>query len=377
MASQAQVEANRANAQHSTGPVSEAGKARVACNAIKHGLLAGAALLDTEDAAAYREHCRSMEESLRPQGTWEEALAQRVAAQAWRLKRAMWMETSILDNALYGAVDKDSAWRERTWETRRGEAREKGLDERGVPAPLPRPWPKAVDPYFAGEALGPVLTGPSSLDVLRRYERSIERGMYEAMRELRAAQKARAEGDAADRAAGPTGAPGIQFYGPWPQQVRTEALRAWADTMDELAERRRDSVSPQDLADPAGDADPAEQQQTPTSQQPTLNAQVAEAQAPPEADGTVAAPCEPMAPCETKPNQPQVLVGATVAAPESPCHGPMSPTGLRGGSASEDRGDRRPTSAEEGQYAAEAANYETNPISQGHAAEEMTEARMV
>ena len=38
MASQAQIAANRANAQQSTGPKSEQGKRRIAPNALKHSL---------------------------------------------------------------------------------------------------------------------------------------------------------------------------------------------------------------------------------------------------------------------------------------------------------------------------------------------------
>ncbi len=38
MASQAQIAANGANALKSTGPTSEAGKRRIASNALKHGL---------------------------------------------------------------------------------------------------------------------------------------------------------------------------------------------------------------------------------------------------------------------------------------------------------------------------------------------------
>ena len=49
MASEAQIAANRANAQRSTGPRSEEGKARVAQNGLKHGLCSTRVLLPGED----------------------------------------------------------------------------------------------------------------------------------------------------------------------------------------------------------------------------------------------------------------------------------------------------------------------------------------
>jgi hypothetical protein len=208
MTSLAQLEANRANAGHSTGPTSEGGKARAARNAMRHGLLSESAVLDTEDRQAYDEHCRRLREALDARGPWEDILADRVAAQAWRLRRATWMETCILDHVMAKAADRDDAWRKHYIDTARREAREKGLDDSAVPDPNPpRPWPKAVRPCYAGAALADVMTGPNSLDVLRRYERAIERGLYQAMRELQAAQKARAEGGAEElRCHGPTSA---------------------------------------------------------------------------------------------------------------------------------------------------------------------------
>jgi len=44
---------NRANAQRSTGPRTEAGKQHSALNALRHGLTAQTAVLPSEDPAAY------------------------------------------------------------------------------------------------------------------------------------------------------------------------------------------------------------------------------------------------------------------------------------------------------------------------------------
>ena len=60
MATVNQINANRENAKRSTGPRSRAGKANVRYNAMKHGLLAEAALLPDEDEATFREFVRGL-----------------------------------------------------------------------------------------------------------------------------------------------------------------------------------------------------------------------------------------------------------------------------------------------------------------------------
>ena len=55
MATQKQIEANRRNAQKSTGPVTELGKAIAKFNALKHGMTACTAVLPYEDADSYAE----------------------------------------------------------------------------------------------------------------------------------------------------------------------------------------------------------------------------------------------------------------------------------------------------------------------------------
>ena len=94
--SQAKVEANRRNAQKSTGPKTEEGKARSRCNAVKHGLTGqGVALLQYQ----FEEVNRLAEAfMLEFNGSSESAavLARRAALHALRLERAEEYETTLL-----------------------------------------------------------------------------------------------------------------------------------------------------------------------------------------------------------------------------------------------------------------------------------------
>ena len=61
MTTNAQIKANRNNAKKSTGPRTEQGKARVAKNALKHGLLARDTVLPGEDAADFDRQLSALE----------------------------------------------------------------------------------------------------------------------------------------------------------------------------------------------------------------------------------------------------------------------------------------------------------------------------
>ena len=54
MTSFKQIEANRANARKSTGPITEEGKQRSRCNAVRHGLTAETVIGALEDAEDYK-----------------------------------------------------------------------------------------------------------------------------------------------------------------------------------------------------------------------------------------------------------------------------------------------------------------------------------
>ncbi len=85
--SPAQLAANRANAQNSTGPNTAQGKAVTCLNAVKTALTGRTVLLPSDDAAEYERHIHAYEKELRPMGQRECDLAQSIADTAWRLKR--------------------------------------------------------------------------------------------------------------------------------------------------------------------------------------------------------------------------------------------------------------------------------------------------
>jgi hypothetical protein len=93
--SPSQLTANRANAQHSTGPTSEAGKHAVSQNSLRHGLSGRTHAALPGEHEAYQRHCQSIIEALAPVGVIETALAQDIAASRWRLARAHAMENAL------------------------------------------------------------------------------------------------------------------------------------------------------------------------------------------------------------------------------------------------------------------------------------------
>src|SRR5580692_12177801 len=95
MASPAQLTANVANAQKSTGPKTETGKHRTRLNAYRHGLTGQICLLTAEEHEAFELHCTGIREALEPVGALELDLAQSIAEDRWRLKRARAIETGI------------------------------------------------------------------------------------------------------------------------------------------------------------------------------------------------------------------------------------------------------------------------------------------
>jgi hypothetical protein len=90
------VEINQANAQHSTGPRTAAGKKRASLNALRHGLTGQIVVMPTEDLQAYQSHLQSFTDEYDPQGATEAHLVQALADTSWRLNRVAALETNLL-----------------------------------------------------------------------------------------------------------------------------------------------------------------------------------------------------------------------------------------------------------------------------------------
>jgi hypothetical protein len=94
----AQVLAARANGARSTGPRTDAGKARARLNAVRHGLSATCFhLLPEEREADWTRHRDAVIASLEAEGAEEIGLAVQIAEADWRLRRALAVEAMVLD----------------------------------------------------------------------------------------------------------------------------------------------------------------------------------------------------------------------------------------------------------------------------------------
>ena len=85
MATEAQINANRQNAQHSTGPRTEEGKARSSMNHLSHGLRARHVVLDYEDRAEFDKMCARLEREWQPATLSEEMMLEQIVTAEWNL----------------------------------------------------------------------------------------------------------------------------------------------------------------------------------------------------------------------------------------------------------------------------------------------------
>jgi hypothetical protein len=152
MTTSKQLDANRRNAQFSTGPTSPEGREISKLNAIKHGLTALTITLFDEIPAHYEDFFKSLMDDFAPLGAIECLLVDQLATLAWRLRRVASVEAQILNEVHSDAV-------------RLGQS-------------------------FA-KALVQLIDRSGGMQHLSRYESSLRREFSTALRELQRLQEAR------------------------------------------------------------------------------------------------------------------------------------------------------------------------------------------
>ena len=182
MPTDAQINANRANAARSTGPRTEDGKARASRNALRHGgysLTYGAdsaALLSDENRASFHALRETYVAQYQPVTETERFLVARMTLAAWRLNRLAALEGRVV------ADHREAAVHNRDWaQTISAVFREALLDDPSVEAPG-APEPPARDPvaraYVRDSERGNTITK------LARYQILLERSYYRAFDKL-------------------------------------------------------------------------------------------------------------------------------------------------------------------------------------------------
>jgi len=166
MATQAQIQANRLNAEKSTGPRTADGKRKASQNALKHGLLAQTMVIAGEDVGEFEFYRDELLGELSPAGAVESVLAERVVNLSWRLRRAERAQNEVFDALL--ANDADFPLPRLRKSLPMGDGSEVPVEE----TPL-------------GRAVVRDFTYARVLDRLSMYERRIEYSLYKSMSEFR------------------------------------------------------------------------------------------------------------------------------------------------------------------------------------------------
>jgi hypothetical protein len=105
MSTTAQIEANRINAQSSTGPTSADGKAKSSLNALSHGFYSKHLLLPDEDPAELELLRFSLIESYQPEDGAELLLVERIISSQWKLQRLNKLEAATIQRGPEGLGD--------------------------------------------------------------------------------------------------------------------------------------------------------------------------------------------------------------------------------------------------------------------------------
>jgi hypothetical protein len=162
MTTEKQTEANRRNAQLSTGPKTAEGKQISSLNAFKHGMNATGFIIPAgqskENLEEYDSLLAALRHDLQPRGTMQELLVESIAIQHWRLRRVYRAE-------LRGVV-----------ETKTGDDLQRAMIQIATKQETPE---RALPIFLPSEHIA---------DKLMRYQRVLESSITRQLAELRRLQ---------------------------------------------------------------------------------------------------------------------------------------------------------------------------------------------
>jgi hypothetical protein len=188
MTSVAQLNANRLNAQRSTGPRTEAGKAASRFNALTYGLEARSRVIPGEDPAQLESLAAAYHGQFNPVGPLEDFLVETIVQADWNRRRYTRVEAQLY-RALMAAA-------------------QRRLDAPADPDPLSE----------LAAVFGDDVTGAKILQSAFRQLASAERSYFRALTELRRAQKERRAEEAEVEAP-----PAVTLAPPDPQALTASA----------------------------------------------------------------------------------------------------------------------------------------------------------
>jgi hypothetical protein len=164
MPSERQLQANRRTAARG-GPKTDAGRAAVRFNALKHGLTASSAVLPGEDAGFLKQLRADLNEEYEPATPTEHVLVEEFVRCSWRLLRLRRVETEMWTGYINALRSRQGADRNVTQQE----------SDRAVASTLADSPASQFNKYF-------------------RYERGATRDFYRALDKLEDTQRARRRG---------------------------------------------------------------------------------------------------------------------------------------------------------------------------------------
>ena len=206
----ARLNANRENAKKSTGPATAEGKAESSRNRLVHGLRANKHILLDENPEDFLLLLQNLDETFHPVGEAEEMLVTRIAADQWRLDRALPMEAGIFRDCLGRVAATDFNLNLKLVSCKKNHE----LDpNRFPPAPAPPDPADRLSRAFNKDSI--------EIASLTRYQASIQLSIDRGLRQLKVYQAARIAN--APHPDEPPSPPHVQPVSPAPSEAPSQA----------------------------------------------------------------------------------------------------------------------------------------------------------